>query len=355
MQSHVYVRDARAGGVRTASDALVRRRVGDHPGAPSLQVPAERIGILIEVFGRPPGTSASSSTHGLAGAPGALFVTQHRLADDHIAVGDPEVGLLLEGFAIKRQGGLRWRAEVAERIGPIVQQIRPILDAGGRIVCLGEGHGLGVAPSVGQVNREQRRLGLAVDVFGGLGRQLVEIARGVGEHLGQEVVAAHGQGQAATIGLHQVALDVQVVAEPGLQHAVEVAQRQAGLGHLHLDVAGPGVGQTALGRRAPGGRLQAGKLVEQATGHHLGGEAPRQERRRSVEGLDHHRTGGESVIDHYAHADADQGEEQGRGDLHAVADALAESAQLALAQLALQMGEAQRALLLEFGDLGGEQ
>ena len=103
------------------------------------------------------------------------------------------------------------------------------------------------------------------------------------------------------------------------------------------------------------GRLQAGEFVEQAAGHDLAREPSRRQCGRGVEGLDHHGAGGEGIVDHNAYADANQGENQGSEHLHAVADALAEPAELALARLVLQVPQAQRALLLTLGGLGVEQ
>ncbi len=112
---------------------------------------------------------------------------------------------------------------------------------------------------------------------------------------------------------------MQVVAELVLQQPVELADGDPGLGHLHLDVAGPGVGQVALLGGAVGGLLKAGQLVEQPAGDDLAAEPAGRQRRRGVERIHHHRSGAQGVVQHHHDADADQrgqpGEEQLEGGL----------------------------------------
>ncbi len=146
-----------------------------------------------------------------------------------------------------------------------------------------------------------------------------------------------------------------VVAEAGFQHAVHVADRDAGLGHLHLDVAGPGVGELALGGAGAGRRLQSGEHVQDPAGDHLAGQAARREGRGRVEGLDHHRLGVEGVEHHHHQARGDGGHDQAEADLQTIAQLKPEASQLSLARLAPQVTQSQGALLVQFLELGVDQ
>ncbi len=145
------------------------------------------------------------------------------------------------------------------------------------------------------------------------------------------------------------------MAEAGLQHAVEVADGDACVRHLHLDVAGPGIGELARARAPPGGGLQPGQHVEHPAGHHPAGEAARGERRRRAEGFHHHRAGVEGVEDHDHQADGDGGDDEPPEHLERVAQLQAEAAQLALQRLGLQLAKAKRALLVQLRGLDVDQ
>ncbi len=294
----LHIGDARPVGGGAGADAGMGDGVGRQLFSQGLQAPGQDVPVLVVELGRPAGTAAGGGAHGLAHPPGSLLVAEPPGRVHHIVVGGPVVRLELQGFAVERQGRL-WRlAEVAQPIAPLVEQIGPLRGAHRGVGGLGEGHGVGVAAEVDEIDVVQRWLRLAVDIFRGLGGELGEIVGPAGEGLGQHPVAAHGERQASGLRLHQVAVDVQVVAEALLQQPVDLADGHPGLGDLDLDVAGPGAGQVALGRRAARGGLQSGQFVQQAARHHLARQAPGRQRRRRVEGLHHHRARGEGVVQH---------------------------------------------------------
>ncbi len=123
---------------------------------------------------------------------------------------------------------------------------------------LGEGDGFVVAVHVGQVVDEQSRLRLAVHIFRGLGGEFGQIACAAGERFGQDSITAHRQRQAAGPGLHEIAADVQVMTESLVQQSSDLADRDAGVGNIDLDVAGPVIVQMAFGGGAAGRGLQPG-------------------------------------------------------------------------------------------------
>ncbi len=128
-------------------------------------------------------------------------------------------------------------------------------------------------------------LGLAVDGFGRLLRQAVEI-RLSGLHglafrpLGPDGKADPG-GRA-----QQLARDPGLMAQPLAQVAVHLADGDPGVGDLQLDVVAPVVGDGAGRALGVGLRLHAGQLVQELGGHDLAGHPVLGHVRRNREGLD---------------------------------------------------------------------
>ncbi len=175
----------------------------------------------------------------------------------------------------------------------------------------------------------------------------MQVFRPAREGRGGDALAADGQGEPAGARLDQLPGDVQVVAEALVQDAADLAQGDAGLGHLDLDVRSPGAARAELFIHRPGGGLQLLQGVEHTGGGHLTGDAAGRKDRRRLEGVDHHLTRGEGVIDHHHDAQGDHANDQGQEGLHADPDPLAGAADPALTVLVDQMRQPERALLCQ--------
>ena len=92
---------------------------------------------------------------------------------------------------------------------------------------------------------------------------------------------------------------MQVVAEPLVQEAVDLADGDAGLRHLDLDVAGPGAVRIQALVRAARGVLELLQRVQHARGHHVARHPAAGQGRGGLKGVHHHRTGGEGVVEHH--------------------------------------------------------
>ena len=132
--------------------------------------------------------------------------------------------------------------EIKKRSGPDVREIGAlVVGLAARIGVGQEGNRIGITPVANKIDREQPGFRAAIDIFGSTGSQLAEIGGGASEGLGRHVVTAHGQRIAIAGGQHEIAAYVDVVAEAVGQQLLQFADRHSGVGHLDLDVGGPGV------------------------------------------------------------------------------------------------------------------
>src|SRR6202034_429354 len=100
-------------------------------------------------------------------------------------------------------------------IGPLARICRGV-------GTLSEADRLVIAIVVGQVGRPESGLGLSVDILAGLRQELVNVAAALRKGLRQDARAAHRERKSAAASLHQIAVDVLVMAKARLQDPLEL-------------------------------------------------------------------------------------------------------------------------------------
>ncbi len=231
-------------------------------------------------------------------------------------------------------------------VAPAVRQARPLGVGGGPGEgALDEGDRLLEPTRVDEEGAIADGLGAAVDVLRRQGRQLLQVIGSAAEAGGRYAFAANGQGETARRGLHQVPVDVQVVAEAFVQELVELPDGDSGLRHLDLHVRRPGAPGVQGLDRGPGGLLQLAQGVQHVRSDHFAGDSAAGQHRRRLERVHHHRAGGEGVGQHDQDAYDDQNGDYRGQPLHQQSQTLTGSAELAFPALVDQVREPVLALL----------
>ncbi len=113
-------------------------------------------------------------------------------------------------------------------------------------------------------------LGLAIDRFGRLLRQAIQVGFLALDGLTRLALGPGGEADAGR-GVQKFARNPGLMAQPLAQIAVDLADRDAGLGNLQLDVVAPVVGEGRGRTLGIGLGLQGRQLVQQLGGHDLPG------------------------------------------------------------------------------------
>ncbi len=287
----------------------------------------------------------------LAGAPGR---GAHEIAPDLPPGRAARLGVA-HGEAVLL-GGFLQLEHARVGVSPAVGHARAVL-VGGQA---GEGAGdeldrLGRAAGVDQIGPILDGLGAAVDVLGRLGGQLLQVLGASREGRRRDAVAAHGERESAGARQHQIAVDVQVVAEPLVQQTADLADGHARLRNLDLHVRRPGAAGLEATVGGAGRRLKLAQSVEHAGGHHFARDPASREGGRRLEGFDHHGARGEGVDDHHHGADHHENHHDRHERLHGEAKPLAGPAEPPLHALLDQVGETMLALPHQFLGLQVEQ
>jgi hypothetical protein len=168
-------------------------------------------------------------------------------------------------------------------------------------------------------------------------------------------VAAHGEGEAAGVGLDQLAVDVNVVAQPLVKHAIDLADRHPGLRDLDLQVGRPGVMAVQTLGDSACGVLQSLQGVEHLAGDRLAGDAAGREDGRRLKSVDDDVAAVQRVAQHDEDADAEGADREGGQDLGDHPHPLADAPDPPFAQLISQLLHAQVVLVLDAMDLHPQQ
>ena len=277
---HINLRDGEifgACGSACRSDAAVGLHVGNLAHVPCRQVPDYPIVVLVLILRRTPRPSTGRLHHLLTHPHRSFLVAEAREREHDVVVRGPVIGLQAQLLPIEGQR-LRHRpltALAADGIGPVIEHIGPLAWIRRGVGRLSEADRVVVPIIIGQVSRPESGLRLSVDILTGFRQELVQISRPIAEGLGQDPSAAHGERNSAGLGLHQIAIDMLVVAEACFQHPLQLPDRDAGFRDVNRNIVGPGIRERPVLCAAPGRRLNPCQYIKESGGEDLAVQAVR--------------------------------------------------------------------------------